>query len=366
MRSIVLLLSVVACGVSTVVRQELAFEIHRVEVGFESADVVVVDWDGDGHLDLLVSGGERIVQLRGDGTGQFELSGSAAAGENPVDIVLGDVNEDGRTDVVVANHETDYLTLLMGGAEDFASSRSQRLPIDVSPHPHAVAVEDINGDGHLDIVVDDRDRERLQVHVGSGDGSFEMFQAIEIGADPYRGMTVADIDGDGHVDVITPNPRTVSVQMGDGQGGFSHRLDLESSAMPPFSTVVGDFDGDGVLDIASGSGESQGEVRVWLGTGGGGYSPNSVSSYRIAEGPTAMSVSDVNGDGIDDIVAASYVGNGLAILLGGDPLEVIRIGLEDNPWNVAMGDLNEDGLMDVVTTNDSGSRITVLLQRPSG
>ena len=366
MRSVVLLLTLVACGVSTTGRQELAFEIHRVAVGFESADVLVVDWDGDGRLDLLVSGGERIIHLRGDGTGQFELGGSAVVGENPVDIALGDLDEDGQADIVVANHEMDYLTLLMGGAEDFGSSRRHRLEVDVSPHPHAVAVEDMNGDGHLDIVVDDRDREQLQVHVGSGDGSFEVGEAIEVGGDPYRGMTVADIDKDGHLDVVTPNPRTVSVQMGDGQGGFLHGSDLESSDMPPFSTAVGDFNGDGVLDIAAGSGESRGEVRVWLGGDEDGYAPASSSPYQIEIGPTAMTVSDVNGDGLDDIVVASYVGNGLAILLGGDSAEVIRIGLEDNPWNLAAADLNGDGRMDVVTTNNSGSQITVLLQRPSG
>lgn len=366
MRTTILVLSLAACGVSTAVPPELAFDIRRVEVGFEPADVLVVDWDGDGHLDLLVSGEGRIVQLRGDGAGHFELNASAAAGENPVDIVSGDLNEDGRLDIVVANHETDFLTLLIGGAEGLDSGKSQRLQLDVSPHPHAVAVEDMNGDGHLDIVVDDRDRERLLVYAGSGDGSFDLNEGIDVGGDPYRGMTVADANGDGHVDVITPNPRSVSVQTGDGQGGFVHGFVLESRDMPPFSTAAGDFNGDGLRDIASGSGESQGEVRVWLGLDEDGYSPASSSPYRIAEGPTAMTVSDVNSDGVDDIVVVSYVGNGLAILLGGDPVEVIRIGLEDNPWNVASGDLNEDGLMDLVTTNDSGSRITVLLQRSRG
>ena len=364
MRSVVLLLTLMACGASAAGRQELAFEIHRLDVGFESADVLVVDWDGDGHLDLLVSGGERIVQLRGDGTGRFALSGSAVVGENPVDMALGDLDEDGQADIVVANHEMDYLTLLMGGAGDFGSGRSHRLEVDVSPHPHAVAVEDMNGDGHLDIVVDDRGRERLQVHVGSGDGSFEAGEAIDVGGDPYRGMTVADINGDGRPDVVTPNPRAVSVQVGERDGGFVHGLELESRDMPPFCTSVGDFNGDGVPDIAAGSGESRGEVRVWLGREAGGYASAPGSPYRIAAGPTAMIAADVDGDGMDDIVVASYVGNGLAILRGGDPADAIRIGLEDNPWNVAAGDFNEDGRMDLVTTNDAGSRITLLLQRP--
>lgn len=265
---------------------------------------------------------------------------------------------------MIANHETSYLTLLFGGKDGLRSGRSERFSIDVSPHPHAVAVGDIDEDGHLDIVVDDRNRERLKVYRGRGDGSFEPTEPIMVGGDPYRGMTLADINGDGHLDVITPNPRTVAIQFGDGTGAFSPGPRLESASVPPFSTTVGDFNGDGILDVAAGSGEGRGGVMVWLGREDDSFKRDPNAPYAIADGPTRLSASDLDLDGLDDILVTSYLGNEVAILLGGrDNLGVVRIDLDDNPWDVAAGDLNEGGRVDLVTANDGGARIAVLLAR---
>ncbi len=48
------------------------------------------------------------------GDGHFEVTWSGATGENPVDLAMADLDEDGRADLTVANHETDDVTLLFG------------------------------------------------------------------------------------------------------------------------------------------------------------------------------------------------------------------------------------------------------------
>lgn len=359
----VLLAGLNTCGTATAGPDELTFEIRRLDVGGASSDILVLDHDGDGNLDLLVNGGRRVTVLLGDGAGHFEARDVVDAGEHPVDIDLGDLDEDGHMDVVVANHETRYVTLLFGSDDGLGTRRAERLDVDVSPHPHAVSLADLDADGHLDLVVDDRDRRRLQVYAGRGDGSFTPSRPIDVGGDPYRGMTIADVDGDRRLDVVTPNPRRVAIQLGDGHGGFTPGPDLASGAMPPFSTAVGDFDGDGVADIAAGSGEGRGAVAVWLGSGAGEFALAPGSPYEIAQGPTAMSTADVDGDGIADILVTSYVGDEVAVVLGGAQLRVVRIPLGDNPWGVAAGDLDGDGLVDLVTGNDGAPRISILLRR---
>lgn len=177
-------------------------------------------------------------------------------------------------------------------------------------------------------------------------------------------MTLADLNGDGHLDVVTPNPHTVAVQLGDGTGRFSSASALDSRAMPPFSTTVGDFDGDGILDVAAGSGEAAGRIMVWFGIGDGSFEPDPNAPYFIADGPTRLSASDMNGDGRGDVLVASYLGNEVAIVLGGEgELRVVRIALDDYPWDIAAGDVNGDGRMDLVTANDGGHRIAILLAR---
>lgn len=366
MRVTMLVVGLTACGAASAGPTDLMFDIRRIDVGHPTASVLILDEDGDGSLDVLVSGGGNLTVLRGNGGGAFEVDAVLTAGENPVDLAAGDLDRDGRMDLVVANHETSYLTVIFGGPEGLTSEGTERLSIDVSPHPHAVALEDVDGDGFLDILVDDRDRERFRVYRGHGDGSFEPGEPIPVGGDPYRGMTLADINRDGHPDLLTPNPRTVAIQLGDGTGGFSPAPELESAAVPPFSTSVGDFNGDGLVDVAAGSGEGGGGLMIWFGRGDGSFEPDPDAPYVIADGPTSLSASDVNGDGTDDVLVTSYLGDEVAIALGGEgEIRVVRIALDDYPWGVAAGDLNGDGRMDLVTANDGGNQITILLARPA-
>ncbi len=192
----------------------------------------------------------------------------------------------------------------------------------------------------------------------------EASEPIVVGGDPYRGMTVADLDGDGHLDLVTPNPRSVAIQLGDGTGSFSSGSELESVTTPPFSTTVGDFNGDGILDVAAGSGEGAGRVMIWFGRGDGSFEADPNAPYAIADGPTKLSVGDMDDDGSDDVLVTSYVGNEVAIAMGGrEEIRVTRVGLDDNPWDIAAGDLNGDGRMDLVTANDGGNQIAILLAR---
>ena len=76
--------------------------------------------------------------LTGRGDGRFDVSWSGAAGENPVDLAISDLDEDGIADLAVANHETDYVTLLFGIAGGgFERRDHSRFCVNISPHPHA-------------------------------------------------------------------------------------------------------------------------------------------------------------------------------------------------------------------------------------
>ena len=364
MLTILLIAALSACGSSRKGGGDLSFDMHHMEVGHQTASVIIFDQNADGHLDLATTGGGSLSVLRGDGAGNFEVFETVSAGEHPVDLKSGDLNNDGWPDLVIVNHETTYLTLLFGGSAGFNTGRNEQLMIDVSPHPHAVAVVDLNGDENQDIIVDDRDRERLRVYSGDGRGSFQPGPPIHVGDDPYRLITFDDLNEDGHPDVITPNPRSIAIQFGNGKGAFVSSTKIESASLLPFSTSVADFNGDRIPDIAAGSGEGPGLLMVWHGTGNGGFEAAPNTPLDIAKGPTRINHADINNDEIDDILVTSYLGNEMSIVMcGKEDFQVVRIPLNDNPWDIAAGDLNEDGRQDLVVARDNATEITVLIAR---
>lgn len=360
------LLGLFACGAQGAPTGELFVQETRWEVGEEPAAVLARDLAGRGGLDLVVAstGQGTITVLEGDGRGGFRARAALAAGENPVDVAAGDLDEDGRIDLVVANHETDYVTLLFGGEDGFAVRPGSRLSVGVAPHPHAVVVADLTGDRHLDLLVDDRDAEGLRLFPGRGDGRFGEGRPVFMGGDPYRGMAVADLNGDGHPDVVTPNPTAVAVAFGDGAGGFSDPLELRTAGLRPFSVAVADVNGDGLPDIGSGGGEGVGAFAVWFGRADGTFELDPGSPHRIAPGPTAVVAADVNDDGFEDFLVTSYVGEELAVLLGsGEELRPVRIPIAGNPWALTTGDFDGNGRTDVAVTLNGTRHVAVLLAR---
>ncbi|MFB3110456.1 MAG: FG-GAP repeat domain-containing protein, partial [Gemmatimonadales bacterium] len=239
---------VAACAGCTTSEAQKASQspFHRieVEVGVRTNAILAYDVDRDGHVDLVVSGEGRVVVLRGRGDGQFDVAASVAAGEDPVDLAAADLDGDGFEDLAVANHATDYVTLLFGVAGGNFERRSHsQFEVGVSPHPHAVRLRDIDNDGHADLLVDDRTAESIRIFKGVGDGTFSDSRMIEVGGDPYRGMTLSHLNEDEFLDLVTPNPDHISVLIGQGAGEFAQDTTLRPG-VAPFSVAAADLNGD--------------------------------------------------------------------------------------------------------------------------
>ncbi|MCZ6916434.1 MAG: VCBS repeat-containing protein [Gemmatimonadetes bacterium] len=340
---------------------QISFDRIQVEVGVRTTAILTWDMNRDGRLDLVVSGGGRVVVLHGRGDGHFDVASSVDAGDDPVDLAAADLDGDGLADLAVANHDTDYVTLLFAVAGGSFERRSHsQFVVGVSPHPHAVRLHDIDGDGHADLLVDDRTPQSIRVFAGVGDGTFANARLIGVGGDPYRGMTLAHLNEDEFLDLVTPNPDHVSILFGDGSGDFIQSTTLRSG-LAPFSVVAADVNGDGIADLAAGSSEGAGTLAVWHGRGDGSF--GTAGEYQIAAGPTKSTAADLTGDGLAEVLVASYMGSEVAILTGGESPVLYRLEVEGYPYGFATGDFDGDGLVDFAIANDGVDQVTVFLSR---
>jgi hypothetical protein len=185
-----------------------------------------------------------------------------------------------------------------------------------------------------------------------------------------------DFNGDGILDLaIENNPgNAVTILLGKGDGTF-----IEAPASPvtvgsvPQALAVGDFNGDANLDIAVTTyNGTSGGITILLGKGDGTFAQAAGSPISMTGSPMALAVGDLNSDGRLDVTFVNYIGNVVDTLLGnGDgtfTLSPSPTAPGVGPSSFATGDFNTDGRLDlaVTTATAADNTISILLQQPPG
>ena len=270
------------------------------------------DFNEDGNTDLAVANHDSasLSVLLGDGSGAFqpavdyELPAVPGGG-----IGVADFNLDGHLDLVASGNGVNMAMILPGnGTGTFGDARRYGSGSNSS----GLAVSDFNRDGRPDIVVADDGHDTMLVLINNGSGGFGAGTPYDVGWMPSD-IAVGDFNRDGNIDVITSNSLddNVSVRLGNGSGSFGPVQNYDVSSHP-IGITVGDLNLDGNPDFATSSGES-GNISVRLGNGAGGF--GLIASYPATNGSISIGQADFNGDGISDFAVATTPGR-VGVLLG--------------------------------------------------
>lgn len=388
-----------AAGAALVAAQpaaaELTFRHTRLstgEPGYHSPGMSLRagDFNGDGHVDLSAynRSGNLHVFLRDPADGSYAAApGSpyALPSTGHPESQVGDVDKDGRTDIVVLSSQDSgsTLTVVHGRA---TGPLQIGTPIAVTNTPHDLALGDVDRDGDLDVVLPaltDFDYGTLEGTAvietlpGTGTGAF----GAAIRSDPIRasvawaGLVLGDFDRDGIMDaalsgIFQQNNVSVWVKGGLGDGRFGG--DIAGTPVwlaNAFSIVTSDFNNDGAPDIAAadgandGAGGISGELRITtaLSSPGGSLLPGPFQP-TLAESTTLpvyqLGLGDLNGDNVDDLAVPGYNGDSLRPMLSDGAGGFARALPGDLPTvpegsEALIADLDSDGRPDIVSTKQN-------------
>lgn len=338
--------------------------------------LAITDLNNDGKNEVIVSSQSdgTITVFKNIDSDQTIASFRFKVGANPTEIATVDMNNDGYLDMVVANHESaSFRILLNDKTGNFAGSEALKYQVKTTPHIHTLGIGDFNQDGMNDVVIDSWASSEISIYyLNSKAGFAENPATLKVQAQPRTNLVVANLDDDALPDVVTPATRFGGVNIVFGKD--IHSPLFTETAPSPFFVAAADANADGHQDIITvhRNGnyrvESNESVTLLLG--------NAKGQFRLAKGfplavkgaPSSVSVGDIDGDGIAEIVTANYRSNSVTIIYkrnqqGQYYIKDYPVGSQ--PESVVVADINNDKIAEVVVANRGSSDISVLQFKPS-
>lgn len=249
------------------------------ETGPYPYSISKADFDGDGKPDLALtiqSSGQGAINLYTNnsttGTISFSINTGAVTGIDPFSIATGDLNGDMKPDIIVANFGSNTISIFQNTSTIGNISFAAKTDYSTGFAPLSVAAGDLDGDGKLDIVTANKGSATLSVFQNTSNNGIVSFASkldYITGAEP-NSIAIADLDGDGKSDIATGNSynglggNSVSVFENTSTNGiisFSTKTDYTIGTAPK-SIASGDMDGDGKSDLIISIGGGTSSVYV--------------------------------------------------------------------------------------------------------
>ncbi|MBA3900010.1 MAG: VCBS repeat-containing protein, partial [Bacteroidetes bacterium] len=386
------------CGTGSLTGASFAGVNNFLTGGSSARHAEIADLDGDGKPDMVVSnfGGSMVSIYKSTSTAgtisaaTFATKVDISTSSGPIALALADIDGDGKTDIILSYHISNTIAVLRNTSTVNNISFATELTFAAGLEPFGLAIGDLDMDGKADIVVTNWNGGNasgvsILRNIGSvGTINFGTPTYLASGTGP-QGAAIGDLNGDGKPDLVVVNrsSRIVSVFENNSTLGnifFTNKVDYQTTSAA--DVKLADFDGDGKLDLATSG----------LAITGGNFVPVSLNIMRntsvgssitfaaIQTFPSlitmGIAVGDLNGDGKPDVLVASRWTSELVIFANTSTIGAINFSPALNItsgtgelWTAAIADIDGDVKNDILSSPLIGADIAIhrnAIASPSG
>jgi hypothetical protein len=345
------------------------------------------DLDGDGKPDLIVANGDSsTVTIYHNNSTPGHISFTEVASFTmgntgyPIGVTAGDLDGDGKPDIVISNYYTQTLTFYLNASSSGHIVMDSVLSVHSGNYILGASIADVNGDGKPEVIVACQGSNLISIYTNSstlGHIAFSNETSIMApsGGSPFKAV-VADIDGDGKPDIVSTNSylNTVSVYLNTtptgGTVSFAPDVDFATGNFPE-GLAIGDIDGDGKPDlVVANNSDNTLSVLLNISTAGNiGFAPQ----VTVNSGNTAydLVIADFDGDGKPDIGVDDQFNQTVSIHRNLSTPGTVALNPNVDystgnfPYSITTADFDGDGKPDLATANDGDNTFTVLRNRSS-
>jgi hypothetical protein len=337
--------------------------------------IVIGDFNGDGRNDAaMTTGGSLLIYLQ-SATGTLADPVSYAASGRSDSMDTGDLNSDGRTDIVIGFFSLNKIGVYLQNAN---GTLDAPVYYTTTTGPDSVKVGDLNHDGREDVVVSHWNAASIGVYLQQADGTLGSrisYAAPQAGWDE---IDIGDVNNDGLLDVVKLNGQgyanpELSVYLQQANGTLAAAVSYDSGvSQNPDGLAIGDMTGDGLSDIVVtySANAPNAKLRVFAQNASGTINaPVSYSAYDI---PEPVELADVDFDGLLDVIVAhggwqkvSVYRQSATNTLNGYLTYSVPYASHYNPQGLAVGDINGDCAPDILL-GDYNNGLVILPHAPTG
>lgn len=284
----------------------------------------------------------------------------------PSGIASGDLNGDGKVDLIISNSISSSVNVYRNTGSGSAISFAKRVDLATLSGLTGVAVDDLDGDGKLDIAATNLTSSKISMFRNTTSGGELSFAAKvdSSSGSSAQAIAVGDLDGDGkpEIAVVNSSAATVSVLRNTSSAGtlsFAARATFTTD-LQPYSIAIGDVDGDGKFDLVT-CNANGGNISVFRNTNTTIGTLSFATRVDFAAGgfPFWIKLGDMDGDDKLDIVVVDQGGNKVSVLRNtsssGTPSFAPKVdfstGIATAPRRVSLADLDGDGKPEMVVSN---------------
>lgn len=353
MKTIFTLAAIVGFALSAQAQQFDARTVIAFEPTLDLNGVQAIDMDQDGDQDFIGLALSEISWYENlDGLGSFGPRQDIDLTNSPRSWHVADMNGDGMEDLLVGDRDNDKVLFYANTGGALAAPVTVATP----DGPLSVHSGDLNNDGFEDLIFG----AYKQIGYVTGDNAGNFSGPVIVLTEPFyedfNGIKAADLNGDGLLDLVygRENDDKVAYMFNSGAGTFGSEQRMDGNLQAVEQIEIIDADGDGDLDVFGASNYVGGRVSWYRNLGGGnfGFRENITNS---ADGPEGLNIGDVDGDGDPDVVVGAYYNDDIIWFENfgssfSSTKNYIHDEFEHRVLDVELVDINGDGFLDVLAS----------------